>query len=75
MTGDGFRPDGADERTGVLADAAAVLAVHVDDGGFCRGCVTTWARLVPFPCTQALWARSVLATFGEADNAAGGGDE
>lgn len=62
-------PDVAEERTQVLADAASVLAVDVDDGGFCRGWVTTRARLAPFPCPRVVWARSVQASLGGWDSA------
>jgi hypothetical protein len=39
--------------------AAAVLAVHIAEDGWCRGCRDQWHRLVPSPCTQAEWATHV----------------
>jgi hypothetical protein len=59
-----------EERTRAPAGAADALAVHVEDGGFCRDCVTTRARLVPFPCARVVCAQSVQASLGGADNAA-----
>jgi hypothetical protein len=65
VSGDRPRVDAVSESSRVLADAAGALAVHVDDGGFCRGCVATRARLVPFPCARVVWARSVQASLGD----------
>ncbi len=39
--------------------AAELLKTHVADDGWCRGCRQQWSRLVPYPCTQAEWARHV----------------
>lgn len=59
----GPHPD--DERAMVLADAAGALAVHVDDGGFCRGCILMRGRLVTCPCTRVRWALAVQASLAE----------
>lgn len=63
MTRHGPYPDALDERTRVLADAAGALAVHVDDGGFCRGCITTRGRLVALSCAHL--ARAVQASLAD----------
>jgi len=65
MTRDSPCPDAVDERTRVLADAAGALVIHVDGGGFCRGCITVRARLVAFPCTRVRWARAVQASLAD----------
>jgi hypothetical protein len=64
MSGDG-PPDVVGERLRVLAEAAGALLVHVDDDGFCRGCIATRARLVAFPCERVRWARAVQASLGD----------
>lgn len=71
MTRDSTCPDTMDERTRVLADAAGALATHVNNGGFCRGCITIRAHLVAFPCTRVRWARAVQGSLGEPDPTAG----
>jgi hypothetical protein len=44
---------------------AEVLAVHVAEDGWCRGCRDQWQRLVPFTCTQAEWATHALEAGAE----------
>jgi hypothetical protein len=51
--------DLAEERMRVLQDAADALALHVDSGGFCQGCLVVRARLVLSPCIRARWASAV----------------
>jgi hypothetical protein len=46
-------------RASNASAAAEVLRTHVADDGWCRGCRDQWSRLVPYPCTQAQWARHV----------------
>jgi hypothetical protein len=44
----------------LLPAAERVLEIHIrDQTGMCHGCHDLWARLVPYPCTQAKWATSV----------------
>jgi hypothetical protein len=48
------------QLTSLLPAAQRVLEIHVrDQTGMCHGCRELWARLVPYPCTQARWATSV----------------
>lgn len=67
MTRPALPPGVLEEQARVLADAAGALAIHLDDGGYCRGCIVTRARLVAFPCTRARWAWAVQASLGEPD--------
>lgn len=48
----------------LTAEAAAVAACHVDEGGMCRACLRDAARLAPVPCESARWATAVLAAYG-----------
>jgi hypothetical protein len=49
-----------DHNGPTTVDAAAeVLAAHVAEDGWCRGCRDLWGRLVPYPCTQAEWATRI----------------
>lgn len=45
--------------------ARETLRVHVDDGtGYCEGCKTLHAFLVPYPCTLCGWANRTLIIEG-----------
>jgi hypothetical protein len=38
-----------------------ILDQHTEnDLGMCAGCRALWHRLIPYPCTQVVWARAVL---------------
>jgi hypothetical protein len=52
---------GWDADTSAATQAAAILAVHAADGGWCSGCLDLWGRLAAYPCTQVEWAARVLA--------------
>jgi hypothetical protein len=48
----------------VIAAAAEVLGQHIPDArGWCRGCLSLWGRLAPFPCEQAKWAAAVREAY------------
>jgi hypothetical protein len=55
------RPQPATARPLALLPAAqALLAIHQPDAaGLCTGCRQQWARVVPHPCTQHIWAQAV----------------
>jgi hypothetical protein len=53
-------PATASDTTDLVSTARATLAVHVDDGGFCRGCHHHFGQLKPHPCEQARWAAAVI---------------
>jgi hypothetical protein len=43
----------------IIDTVLEVLATHVAEDGWCRGCREQWGRMVPHPCTQAEWAAHV----------------
>jgi len=47
-----------EEAKDVITDTVqGVLEVHKPSAlGMCAGCMQTWWRLVPFPCSQSEWA-------------------
>jgi hypothetical protein len=52
---------GDDGWTRFLASARQTAGLHQQGtDGTCTGCVSTWGRIVPYPCTQAEWAHAVL---------------
>ncbi len=60
----------------LTAEAAAVAACHVDEGGMCRACLSDAARLAPVPCESARWAMAVLAAYGRPhDGGVAGADQ
>lgn len=47
-----------------IAAAAEVLREHTPDADeWCRGCLSLWGRLAPYPCEQAKWAAAVRETY------------
>lgn len=44
----------------LASDVRALLAVHrPDELNMCAGCRVHWGRMVPHPCSQAVWAGAV----------------
>ena len=48
--------------------AAAILAIHIGEDGWCKGCLDQWARLIPQPCTHAEWANRVAESSGPSEH-------
>lgn len=57
----------ADERS----EARSILLIHrpeTEAGGLCCGCYEHACSFAWFPCPQARWAQSILATPGGGDH-------
>ncbi|MET7397525.1 hypothetical protein ABZS66_28965 [Dactylosporangium sp. NPDC005572] len=43
------------------SEALTLLEKHTERDGICEGCLGSWARLVPFPCSLVRSAHRILA--------------